>query len=60
MSNTVIAEETPLKTNEITMERKEEPLVLIEENNDIVTITIEKTSLKEKNCKFCNKRKIVI
>jgi hypothetical protein len=60
MPNTVKAEEIPLKSNEITMERKEEPLVLIEEKNDIVTITIEETSLKEKNGKICNKRKIVI
>ena len=59
MHNIVIAEEASLKTNEIIMEKKEEPLVLIEKKNDIVKITTGETSLKEKNGKFCNLRKIV-
>jgi len=60
MPNIVIAEEASLKTNEIIMEKKEEPLiVLIEKKNDIVKITTEETCLKEKNGKFCNQRKIV-
>jgi hypothetical protein len=59
MPNIVIAEEASLKTNEIIMEKKEKPLVLIEKKNDIVKITTEETCLKEKNGKFCNQRKIV-
>lgn len=54
MPNIVIAEEASLKTNEIIMEKKEEPLFQIKEKNDMVKITIEETCLQEKNGKFCN------